>query len=405
MPGGAEERSENGPPQLTPLAREFCAFLAHSTELQAKLDSFLQSRCNEFKGCSLDGEHKLEWTTAHNEYIAFVEQHLEAFLRERGVSADDLRGALEAALGGAVWSLPLLRSLEYQSYIAQMIARACAPALRREALQSEVAGAFGGVWKYQPQRTDARTLDRFLKRMGAPWILRRLNVLSTADELCIVEMAGTLPTYTFLLSRRHGGGLTLETVCADGQERAEPGNATTRVTARLEGGELLVEVRRPAHVVPVAAAVVAIEEQVVGEEARYSVADGGHTLRCQRRPLLLSTGDASGCTGGVADGRAFASRDEPLVEYFERCAAGDGEDVERAVPLAPQLPAPARAASPARRSASPSTAGRRHVANSSVVPGAAVGRGGYGGVGGGDGAVAVPVASPAQGGTFSAMGL
>lgn len=285
---------------LAPIAREFCAFLVRASDLHASLDRFLDEGCSEFRGCSLDGEHKLEWTDSHRRYLALLESNLEDFLQEREASAEELCEKLESSLGGSVWSLPLLRTLDYQHFAQQMIARSAAASLRAEAEASAAACSLGGVWKCVPQKTEPRGLDRFLRAQGVPWILRRLHAFAGASELSIVEMRGTVPTFSLLLSRSHGFGLTLDEVVADRREREAAGTCTT---AWLEGAELHVLTRSQARDVPVIGATEVSVDRVVGLETQYLVEEGGMSLRVLRRVLL-----EDGASG----------RDDSYSEYFSR---------------------------------------------------------------------------------------
>lgn len=316
-PSPGASQSVDGDVALTPVAREFCAFLVSASDLHREVDSFFDERCEEFHGSSLDGEHKLEWTSVHRQYISLVEQHLESFLVEHATTAEDLCASLETALGGSIWSLPLLRSLEYQPFFAQMIARAAAPMLRAEAEASVTFGSFSGVWKLSPDRCEQRSLDRFLRAQGMPWILRRLHVFAAPKELCIVEKMGSVPTFTFLMSRTHGFGVSMEHVVADGKER---GAATSRTTGWLEAGELHVAVRSPSRDVHVAGAVDAHVDRVLGIQSQYSLQDDGKYIRCLRR--VLFEGDSAG-------------REVSYAEWFVRPSQSALECTAEVEPICP----------------------------------------------------------------------
>eukprot|EP00931_Biecheleriopsis_adriatica_P103397 TRINITY_DN78240_c0_g1_i1.p1 TRINITY_DN78240_c0_g1~~TRINITY_DN78240_c0_g1_i1.p1 ORF type:complete len:397 (+),score=51.21 TRINITY_DN78240_c0_g1_i1:145-1335(+) len=272
---------------MAPIARDFCAFLVRASDLQSELDLFLDRNCSEFKGGSLSGEQKLTWTTLHKDYVTLVEQRLDMFLRDRGATAEELCRSLEVILGGSVWSMPLLRSLEYEQFAAQMIARAELPMLKAEA-EASSAGTLGGVWKCLPDKTDSRSFDKFLKAQGMPWVLRRLHIFAAASELSIVEMPGTFPIYTLLVSRSHGFGVSMEQVVADGKERCD---GSSRVKAWLEGCDLYVVLHSPCRNVPVASLAGTSFNEAVAVESHYSLAGPDGHLRCINR-LLFAAGSA-----------------------------------------------------------------------------------------------------------------
>ena len=208
---------------MSALAREFCAFMVRASGLQSKLESFMETKSLLFKGGNLLEEQKLEWTLLHKEYLELAEQQMEEFLQERSATAEEVAQTLHESLGKSLWSLPLLQSLDYESFAAQMIARASAPQLQSEALAS--GGIFGGIWKLQ--KSEPRNLERFLKAQGVPWILRRLHIFAEIREVCVVEIPGTVPIFTILQLRDHGFGVSSEEVVADGVERSD-GRFSTR---------------------------------------------------------------------------------------------------------------------------------------------------------------------------------
>ena len=218
--------------EMSTLAREFCAFMVRASGLHSKLEAFMEEKCSEFRGGSLLEEQKLEWTLLHKEYLELAEQEMEEFLREKNARAEDVAETLREALGNSLWSLPLLQSLEYQSFAAQMITRASAVQLQSEA---RTGGRFGGIWKLE--QSEPRNLERFLKAQGVPWILRRLHIFAEINEVCVVEIPGTVPIFTILQLRDHGFGVSEEQVVADGVERSD-GQFSTK--AWLLDGELHV---------------------------------------------------------------------------------------------------------------------------------------------------------------------
>mmetsp|Transcript_21076 Transcript_21076/g.39611 ORF Transcript_21076/g.39611 Transcript_21076/m.39611 type:complete len:368 (-) Transcript_21076:58-1161(-) len=262
------DKDESG--EMSPIVREFCAFLVRASGLQSTLEAFMAEHCAEFLNSSVTGEHKLQWTDLHKRYVELAEHQLDQFLREGGLTAEELGERLKTSLGKSMWSLPLLHSLEYQAFALQMIALASAPQLRAEALSS--SGLLGGVWK--PEKFEPRRIERFLKAQGVPWILRRLHVFATTKEICIVEMPGTVPIFTIWESRYHGFGVRMTEVVADGVERYE-GLLQTR--AWLQGPELHV-VQSP--------------HGMSGVETIYTASSDGISL-CVRRELWGAT-DAFG---------------------------------------------------------------------------------------------------------------
>lgn len=219
--------------EMSTLARDFCAFMVRASGLQSKLEAFMGKNCFQFKGGSLLEEQKLEWTLLHKAYLELAEQEMEEFLQEKNAKAEDVAATLRDALGNSLWSLPLLQSLEYESFAAQMITRASTAQLQSEALAS--GGIFGGIWKLE--QSDPRNLERFLKAQGVPWILRRLHVFAEISEVCVVEIPGTVPIFTILQLRDHGFGVSEEQVVADGVERSD-GKFSTK--AWLQDKELHV---------------------------------------------------------------------------------------------------------------------------------------------------------------------
>ena len=258
----------DGAAQISPLVRELCAFLVRASGLQSSLEAFMMEQCVEFRDGSLSGEQKLHWTDLHKRYVELAEEQLDDFLRERGATADELAQTLQSSLGKSMWSLPLLQSLDYKAFAAQMIALASGPQLRAEAAAS--SGQLGGVWK--PQKSDPRSLERFLKAQGVPWILRRLHVFATIREICVVEMPGTVPMFTIWESRNHGFGVCMSQVVADGIERHD---GVLGTKAWLQDSDLHV-VQSP--------------DGLSGVETVYTVLNDGSSLLI-RREVSGSGGD------------------------------------------------------------------------------------------------------------------
>ena len=246
--------------EISPLVRELCAFLVRASDLQSSLEAFMIEQCKEFRDANLGGEQKLHWTDLHKRYVELAEGQLDEFLREREATADELAQTLQSSLGKSMWSLPLLQSLDYQAFAAQMIALAHGPQLRAEAAAS--SGLLGGVWK--PETSDPRSLEKFLKAQGVPWILRRLHVFATVREVCVVEMPGTVPIFTIWESRNHGFGVCMSQVIADGVERHD-GCLNTR--AWLQESDLHVA-QSP--------------DGMSGVETVYAVLNDGKSLQIRR---------------------------------------------------------------------------------------------------------------------------
>eukprot|EP00435_Cladocopium_sp_Y103_P038078 s2162_g10.t1 len=275
--------------EMSTLAREFCAFMVRASGLQSKLEAFMEEKCLDFKGGSLLEEQKLEWTLLHKEYLELAEREMEEFLQDKNTKAENVAEALREALGNSLWSLPLLQSLEYESFAAQMITRASAPQLQSEALAS--GGIFGGIWKLE--QSAPRNLERFLKAQGVPWILRRLHVFAEIREVCVVEIPGTVPIFTILQLRDHGFGVSEEQVVADGVERCD-GKFSNK--AWLSDGELHVLTKPSDGLGNVL-------------QTCYRIANGGRSLLIRRSALertLLHT--------LIADDASWS-----ITQHFQRC--------------------------------------------------------------------------------------
>ena len=315
---------------MSALAREFCAFMVRASGLQSKLEGFMENKSLLFKGGNLLEEQKLEWTLLHKEYIELAEQHMEEFLQERSATAEEVAQTLHESLGKSLWSLPLLQSLDYESFAAQMIARASAPQLQSEALAS--GGIFGGIWKLQ--QSEPRHLERFLKAQGVPWILRRLHIFAEIREVCIVEMPGTVPMFTLLHLRDHGFGVSEEQVVADGAERTD-GRFSTR--AWLTDRELHI-VTRP------------VDGSRSVLQTTYTVASDGNSLLLRRssEDTVLNTLIDDEASWFVTQ---LFQRSEPTQKAdCGTCRSRDTEPVETAItspskgylrePSEPQSPEP-----------------------------------------------------------------
>lgn len=271
---------------MSSLARDFCAFMVRASGLQSKLEAFMEEKCLLFKGGSLLEEQKLEWTQIHKGYLELAEEEMEEFLEEKNAKAEDVAETLREALGKSLWSLPLLQSLEYESFAAQMISRASVPQLQAEAQAGAgIGGFFGGIWKLE--QSEPRNLERFLKAQGVPWILRRLHVFAEINEVCVVEIPGTVPIFTILQLRDHGFGVSQEQVVADGVERSDGKFSTTAWLLDKEPKELHVMTK---------------PSDGLGNilETCYTVANDGQSLLIRRstaldQPLLhtLITDEAS----------------------------------------------------------------------------------------------------------------
>ena len=278
--------------EMSTLAREFCAFMVRASGLQSKLEAFMEEKCKNFKGGSLLEEQKLEWTLLHKEYLELAEREMEEFLQEKNTRAENVAEALREALGNSLWSLPLLQSLEYESFALQMITRASALQLQSEALASGgISGSFGGIWKLE--QSAPPNLERFLKAQGVPWILRRLHIFAEIREVCVVEIPGTVPIFTILQLRDHGFGVSEEQVVADGVERCD-GKFSTK--AWLSNGELHVLTKPSDGLGNVL-------------QTCYTVANGGRSLLVRRSALertLLHT--------LIADDASWS-----ITQHFQRC--------------------------------------------------------------------------------------
>ena len=214
----------SGSDVMSGLARDFCAYLVRASGLQCKLEAFKEQNCCQMKDGHLLLEQKLEWTLLHKAYLELMEREMDDFLREREATPEQVATALREALGKSLWSLPLLKSLDYQGFASEMFARAKLPQLRLEAMNS--GGLLGGVWKLE----SSENLERFLKAQDVPWILRRLHIFAEIREICVVEMPGTVPIFTLTQLRDRFGVLEQQVIC-DGELRTEGG---VQVRAWLE---------------------------------------------------------------------------------------------------------------------------------------------------------------------------
>ena len=107
-----------------------------SDGMQESMDGFATNYAELFVGVrkkigqELDGEQRLEWTTAHNEFSQLFEFHLEQFLETQPFSTEDFVAACQDALNHGSWDdagrtvQVVLSMVDYDNFVALMIDKA-----------------------------------------------------------------------------------------------------------------------------------------------------------------------------------------------------------------------------------------------------------------------------------------
>lgn len=117
-------------PSTGPIMEAAAEFL-WSDELEASLNAFARNHASMFAGASVEGEHRLEWTGAHQDYQAVFEIHLEQFVSQQDFTAEEFLRACEDAVsqtapvpGGALargLAEAMISMSDYEYFIRMMV--------------------------------------------------------------------------------------------------------------------------------------------------------------------------------------------------------------------------------------------------------------------------------------------
>lgn len=160
---------------IDPLVAKFAEYATQDANLNGVLDAYCQENCAAFAGNEFEGEHTLAMTEIHKVYLQLMEQQLETFLAQEGVSNELLAAKLSevasADYTGEGFVPQLITNIEYETFFAMM-------AQRWQVAQASVAqasiGGISGHWTLDTSRIDTGRLDMFMQSIGCPWVFRKL---------------------------------------------------------------------------------------------------------------------------------------------------------------------------------------------------------------------------------------
>ena len=265
--GGGKEADDDddGDALLNPVVKAFCHHVV-SQKFRKELDTFFDSGCDDFEEADPDGEHRLEWTESHRQYVKKVESMLETFCQCHGLDPAAVFTMVQRACSSGVLDdefLPaILNVAEYRFFVEQMVLMAHedrnhARAKRLgESSSDEAKGDssnISGVWLLSTkdgnkQLTDVgRGLDRYLRAVGVPPSLHGLfrGTLFSKKGLVIMHEGDDLTLVFDTVTGRHK-----QVFITDGRTRDIPtiGGTRTPFTCTSDDyGRIRVSSDRPSN--------------------------------------------------------------------------------------------------------------------------------------------------------------
>eukprot|EP00929_Paragymnodinium_shiwhaense_P092162 TRINITY_DN52037_c0_g1_i1.p1 TRINITY_DN52037_c0_g1~~TRINITY_DN52037_c0_g1_i1.p1 ORF type:complete len:311 (+),score=79.70 TRINITY_DN52037_c0_g1_i1:109-1041(+) len=183
-----------------PVVAAFMASFMEDEAVPSALDAWCNAQCEVFKGCSFEGEHPLEFTALHQQYIAQLEAHVGEFLTAHNLRVNDLASRLlrlrRRCGGSGVWLPALIDYLDYEVFFTSMAARAEGDALEQAALTSAAAATaepagvvnLSGTYRADMSRsTGADEIKEVLSKAGTPSAVQKLYIHALGRMKLIVN--------------------------------------------------------------------------------------------------------------------------------------------------------------------------------------------------------------------------
>ena len=266
--GGGKEADDDddGDALLNPVVKAFCHHVV-SQKFRKELDTFFDAGCDDFEEADPDGEHRLEWTEAHTQYVKKVESMLETFCQCHGLDPAAVFTMVQRACSSGVLDdefLPaILNVAEYRFFVEQMVlmahedrnharAKRLGESSEGEAKGDDAAN-LSGVWLLSTkdgnkQLTDVgRGLDRYLRAVGVPPSLHGLfrGTLFSKKGLVIMHDDEDLTLVFDTVTGRHK-----QVFIVDGRTREIPtigGTRTPFTVTSDDYGRIRVSSDRPSN--------------------------------------------------------------------------------------------------------------------------------------------------------------
>lgn len=196
----SDEETKGGddePRELDPILIEFAKYCTDDA-FAASVSAFVEERCGPFAGASLDDEQKLEWTSIYDEYVALVENRLEAFCKEHEIDDRTLFRKMRDLSGDETLEkdfVPaVVRNAEYAHFFSEMVRTADARESRADAADAADRhrggdGNISGVWRYDSGRFDEAGTLEMLRVVRCPWAFRNifLRAARTTKDVFITQ--------------------------------------------------------------------------------------------------------------------------------------------------------------------------------------------------------------------------
>lgn len=104
------------------LASAFMQYVQRCPHVMQSIQGFVGENCHHFADLAVCEEHRLEYTTIHQQFLALLEQHVEAFLQFQGASESEFLEALQSVQEAGEWKpfKSLLDKTDYHTFAKMM---------------------------------------------------------------------------------------------------------------------------------------------------------------------------------------------------------------------------------------------------------------------------------------------
>ena len=152
-----------------------------SQEFHDEVDAFLRANCAGFDAYAEDGEQRLEWHAAFQQYVRLIEGLCAEWCASRGLQESALIAEMGAFVksqeGNAAFLPEFLINLEYPHFMREMKERALADAVQAQAASAAASSSpvkAVGLWATSIEKNDPAAVEEFFAFMRVPWVFRKV---------------------------------------------------------------------------------------------------------------------------------------------------------------------------------------------------------------------------------------
>jgi hypothetical protein len=155
-----------------------------SRSFEATLSEWMKERCHDFVEAlpQIGDEQPLSWGNNFHEYTDWLDEQLEGFCEEHGVTGADVAERMEATLASNKDFFPAFMAItEYSVFVQQMHNLAAAEQRAEDAEKAADDGYddgdvmnISGVWEADPDAYDPESCERMLNHGKCPWMFRKI---------------------------------------------------------------------------------------------------------------------------------------------------------------------------------------------------------------------------------------